>query len=211
MVLYDDGTKIDYSVWPLATMRRIRDTGRLPDEFDVGYRVILDKNGLARDLPPPTHTAHIPAPPTAREFQSLVEECWWVATYVAKFLWRDESLTAKVLLDYELKYLLVRRLLEWRIEIDHGWSVKPGFFGRGLQGHLDADTWAAFAATYVGTDRDENWAALFETIALFRRVAIEVARALGYDYPHATDARMMGYLRQIEQLGVQQQRGGSGS
>lgn len=200
MVLYEDGTKIDYGIWPLALMRRISESGKLPEDFDAGYRVILDKDGLARDLPPPTHTAHIPPRPTVQDFQDLVQEFWFVTTYVAKNLWRDELIPVKVILDYELKYLLVRRLLEWRIELDHDWSLKPGFFRRGLQACLDAETWAAFAATYVGPDREANWAALFETIELFRRLAVEVGRALGYDYPYEIDARMMGYLQQIQRL-----------
>jgi len=106
----------------------------------------------------------------------------------------------KVIFDYELKYLLVRRLLEWRIEIDCHWSFKPGFFGRGLEKGSDAGTWAQFEATYVGPEREDNWRALFETIELFRRVAIDVGRALGYDYPHAMDEQMMTYLQQIRDL-----------
>jgi aminoglycoside 6-adenylyltransferase len=200
MVLYDDGTKIDYSIWPLAVIPRIRETGQLPEEFDVGYRALVDKDGLARDLPPASQTAHVPSKPTEQEFQALVEEFWWVTTYVAKNLWRDELMPVKVLLDYEIKYLLVRKLFEWRIEIDHHWSLKPGFFGRGLKAHLDAETWTAFEATYVGPDPGDNWAALFKLIALFRRVAVAVGQALGYAYPHAKDAQVMGYLRQIQRL-----------
>jgi aminoglycoside 6-adenylyltransferase len=41
--------------------------------------------------------------------------------------------------------------------------------------------------TYVGTDVDENWDALFATIELFRRVAKEVAAALGIAYPQNVD------------------------
>ncbi|MDQ3693122.1 MAG: aminoglycoside 6-adenylyltransferase [Chloroflexota bacterium] len=201
MVLYDDGTKVDYSVWPLTVLAAIRTTGRLPEEFDVGYRVLLDKDGLAGELPPATYQAHIPAPPTAAEYRGVVEELWWVATYVAKYLWRDEFLPARVILDYELKYLLLRRLLEWQIELDHQWSIRPGFFGRGLQRSLDPETWAEFEATYTGADREQSWAALFRTIALFRRLAIGVGRDLGHEYPRELETKMMSYLRQIRDLG----------
>ena len=200
MVLYEDGTKIDYIIWPLEVLDRIQKTGSLPDTLDVGYRVLLDKEQQARTLPSPTYTAHIPAKPAQQEFQNLIEEFWFCTTYVAKYLWRDEFMPVKVILDYEIKYLILRRLLEWRIELDHQWSVKPGFFGRGLERYLDAATWAEFEATYVGPAREENWRALFKTIDLFRRVAIEVGSALGYPYPHALDAQMVGYLEQIRQL-----------
>jgi aminoglycoside 6-adenylyltransferase len=200
MVLYDDGTKIDYSLWPVELTARTVASGTPLGGFDDGFRVLLDRDGLTTSWPPPTHTAYIPPRPTAADFQALLEEFWFVTTYVAKYLWRDEFLPIKVILDYELKYLIVRRLLEWRAEIDHEWTVQPGFFGRGLQHFLDPETWHEFEATYVGPDREENWAALFRTIALFRRVAIGVARDLEYNYPRALDEQMMAYLTQIREL-----------
>jgi aminoglycoside 6-adenylyltransferase len=200
MVLYDDGTKIDYSIWPESGLARVAWSGRLPDELDVGYRVLLDKDGLARHLPPPTFTAHIPSRPTAAEHQSLIEEFWFCATYVAKYLWRRELMPAKTILDYEMTYLLTRRMLEWRIELDHDWSVRPGFFGRGLQRYLDEATWTELSATYSGAEWEAIWAALYRAIELFRRVAVGVGADLGYAYPHELDATMLSYLRRIERL-----------
>ena len=42
-VVYEDYVKIDYSVWPVALLDRI--AAALPDQLDVGYRVLLDKDG----------------------------------------------------------------------------------------------------------------------------------------------------------------------
>lgn len=98
----------------------------LADVLDVGYRVLVDKDGLTQGLKPPTYTAHIPPVPTEKEYQMLIEEFWSESTYVAKNLWRDELLPAKYNLDYVMKFQLLRKLLEWRIEINHNWSLKPG-------------------------------------------------------------------------------------
>lgn len=200
MVLYDDGAKVDYSIWPITVIALIDRAGRLPEEFDVGYRVLLDKDSQAGRLPPPSFTAHIPPPPTEREYQSLIQEFWFCATYVAKYLWRNELMPAKVILDYEMTYLIVRRMLEWRIELDHQWSVRPGFFGRGLRRHLDAATWAELQAAYVGPEPEAIWTGLERTIGLFRRVTVGVGRDLGYSYPWDIDAKLSDYLRQIKQL-----------
>jgi len=200
LVLYEDGTKIDYIVWPVALLQRVLDKPRLPDVLDVGYRVLVDKDHLAYGLKPPTYTAHIPERPTAKQFQSLVEEFWWETIYVAKNLWRDELIHVKYNLDFVMKYQLLRKLLEWRIEIDHNWSWKPGATGRGLKKLLPSDTWSEFASTYVGEDLNENWDALFKTTGLFRRVAIEVGNALGYSYPYDLDDRVTRYLQDIRDL-----------
>jgi aminoglycoside 6-adenylyltransferase len=43
-----------------------------------------------------------------------------------------------------------------------------------------------------------NWIALFDTIALFRRVATEVADHFGYQYPRDMDDRVTAYLRGVQ-------------
>ena len=44
----------------------------------------------------------------------------------------------------------------------------------------------------------DNWIALFDTIALFRRVATEVAGHFGYEYPRDMDDRVTTYLRGVQ-------------
>ncbi len=200
LVLYEDGTKIDYILWPVALLQKVLDKPRLPDLLDHGYQVLVDKDHLARGLRPPTYTAHIPKRPTEKEYQALVGEFWWETIYVAKNLWRDELVHAKYNLDFVMKLQLLRQLLEWRIEIDHNWSWKPGAVGRGLKKQLDTRTWGEFASTYVGEEIDENWAALFTTTILFRRIAREVGEALGYRYPSELDERVTSYLQSIRNL-----------
>jgi aminoglycoside 6-adenylyltransferase len=199
-VLYEDCVKIDYTVWPDALLERVAAQAKLPDELDVGCRVLLDKDGRTAGWQPPSYRAHIPARPTEAEYLALVEEFWWTATYVAKSLWRNELVFARFCLDHEIKLEVMRRMLEWRMEIDHDWRVKPGVYGRGLKRLLPADIWSELASTYVGPDPEENWATLFRTTALFRRVAREVGDALGYGYPRQLDDRVSDYLSAVQQL-----------
>lgn len=200
LVLYEDGTKIDYTVWPVTLMERVRDAPRLPDVLDVGYRVLVDKDDLTAGLKPPTYTAHIPRKPTEGEFLALVEEFWWETTYVAKNLWRDELLPAKYSFEAVITFGLLRRMLEWSIEIDRAWSLKPGALGQGLKERLKPDIWAEVEATFAGADIEENWEALFRTTALFQRIASAVATDLGYDYPRDLDRRVTAYLLNLRNL-----------
>lgn len=199
-VVYEDGVKIDYTLWPDALLDRVSGGAALPERLDVGYRVLLDKDGRTSGWPPPAYRAHIPTRPTQAEYEALVEEFWWSATYVAKSLWRGEAVFTKFVLDHDLKLGPLRRFLEWRIEIDHDWSVRPGMLGRGLERSLPADVWAELASTYVGMDIEENWDALFRTTALFRRVASEVGDALGYPYPRHVDDNMTAHLEAVRDL-----------
>jgi aminoglycoside 6-adenylyltransferase len=199
-VLYEDGVKIDYSIWPVALLERISVETALPDELDAGYLVLLDKDRRAAGWRAPSYRAHIPARPTEGEYQALIEEFWWVTTYAAKSLWRDELVFARWCLDQEIKLEVLRRLLAWRLEIDHDWSLKPGVRGRSFKRQLPADIWSELASTYVGPDLEDNWAALLRSATLFRRVAIEVGDALGYVYPQSLDDRVVAYLNAVRNL-----------
>lgn len=199
-VIYTDQVRMDYSVWPTALLERLSTESELLDELDAGYQVLLDKDQQTSGWKLPSYRAYIPSRPTAVEYQALVEEFWWDTTYVAKSLWRNEVVFAKWCLDQDIKIVAIRRMLEWRIEIDHNWSVRPGIFGRGIEQLLPADTWSELASTYVGPALEDNWAALFLSTRLFRRVAKEVGVALGYPYPEVVDDRVSAYLEAIQQL-----------
>jgi aminoglycoside 6-adenylyltransferase len=203
-IVYQDGAKIDYTIWPDTLLEQLAQQPALPDMLDVGYRVLLDKDARTSGWGAPTYRAHIPAKPTETEYRDLVEEFWWSSTYVAKSLWRDELVVAKFVLDQDLRLGPLRVVLEWRIEIDHDWGVKPGVFGRGLRQLLPAGTWSELESTYVGPRSEENWAALCRTTALFRRVAREVGEALGHDYPQEIDDQVTAYLEEVRKLPSEQ-------
>jgi aminoglycoside 6-adenylyltransferase len=197
---YADGLKIDFTLWPVALLERIARAPALPAELDAGYRVLADKDGLTAGLHPPTYAAYIPAPPDDATYQEVVNDFFVDAPYVAKCLLRDELLPAKWCLDYDMKHIYLRRMLEWRMECDHGWAVPTGALGKGLKRRLPADLWRELEATYAGAGNAENWEALFRTLALFRRVAIEVAARLGYAYPEELDRRVTAYVQHMQDL-----------
>lgn len=197
---YDDGTKIDFTVYPVELLRRVVEDPELPEDLDVGYTVLLDKDHLTDRLKPPTYTAYIPIPPTEEEYWALVEEFFNETHYVAKNLWRDELISAKYNLDYMMKFQLLRKMLEWRMEIDHNWSVKTGAYGKGLKKRLEPGIWSELESTYVGAGEEENWDALFRTIDLFREAAIQVGDHLGYAYPHNLHQRVVQYLQKVRNL-----------
>jgi len=197
---YENGLKIDFTLWPVEILQRIAADPQLPDEFDAGYRVLLDKDHLTEGLKPPTYRAYIPTPPTETEYRDAVEGLFHEATYVAKYLWRDELMAAKHMLDHSMKQEHLRPMLEWRLEIDHHWSVKPGLYGQWLKKWLSPDLWAELESTYTGAGLEANWEAMFRTIALFRKVAMEVGDRLGYAYPHNLDRRTVAYLQKLKNL-----------
>jgi aminoglycoside 6-adenylyltransferase len=196
---YEDSLKIDFSLWPVGLLKQIASEPQLPREFDAGYHVLLDKDHLTDTLPPPTYKSYIPTPPTEAEYQALIESFFLDTGYVAKFLWRDDLVAAKYILDHSLKHDHLLPMLGWRIEIDHQWALKLGPYGRGLKRWLRQDVWAQLEETYTGADLDSNWTALFRSIELMRRVAVEVGDHLGFRYPEDLERRVVAYLRRVKE------------
>ncbi len=196
---YESGLKIDFTLMAKGILAQVAKKATLPDELDVGYQVLLDKDGLTAGLKPPTHRAHIPAPPTEPEYLYQIETFFHELTYVAKYLCRDELMPARAIFE-EAKVDHLRRLLEWRIEIECGWTFKPGVYGRFLKSKLDNETWQELEATCAGPGIEESWNALFAAARLFRRIAIEAGQALSYPYPDEMDRRMAVYLSEMRAL-----------
>jgi aminoglycoside 6-adenylyltransferase len=103
-----------------------------------------------------------------------------------------------------MKSLYLHRMLVWYVEIEGGWKVKPGVLGKGLKKQLAPGTWHRLESTYVGADLEDNWTALFESVDLFRDVAEEVAKKLGYEYPHELEKRVVKYLQQRILIGAKE-------
>lgn len=197
IVQYADGLKIDFSLWPVGMLERIMAMDRLPDELDAGYRVLLDKDGMVGRLVAPTYAAYIPDRPDERAYLTLVNDFFVGVPYVAKCLVRGDVLPGKWALDYDMRYVYLLPMLEWRVECDHDWSLPVGINGKGLMTRLPSDIRDAMEGTYAGIDVEANRDAMFRMIELFRRVGREVGESLGYTYPEELDTRVTAFAREM--------------
>jgi aminoglycoside 6-adenylyltransferase len=194
---YADGLKIDFTLCPLEMLRKIVRAPSLPAELDAGYRVLLDKDQLTDGMQSPTYRAYIPVPPTNEVYQTMINDFFSDPPYVAKCLLREELFPAKWCLDYDMKHVYLRPMLEWLMGLHHNWSLPTGSLGKGLKKKLPSEIWSQLEDAYAGADITDNWEALFRTMALFRRVAMEVGKGLGYIYPLDLDERVTGYVKEV--------------
>ena len=195
----EDSLKIDITLIPASLLRRIAQSP-LNDDLDLGYRILLDKDGLTAGMAAPTHRAYIPNPPGEAEYLETIELFFHECTYLAKYLWRDDLMPAKIQLDNAMKADLLRKMLEWKAEVDAGWTLRLKDHGRGLKKILPPDLWAELEDTYVGAATSENWDAMWLTISLFAKVARQVGDALGYAYPEEMHQRCEKYFRWVQDL-----------
>ena len=200
VVQFENGLKIDFTLWPVEMLRRIVAEPALPEEFDAGYRVLLDKDNLTEWLKPPTYKGYIPTPPSESRYLDAVEGFFLDTVYMAKYLWREDMVTATHMLDHFVRHEHLLLMLVWHLETEHHWSVKPRLYGQQLKRWLRPDLWAELESTYTGIDVEANWQALFRIMALYRRAAIEVGERLGYAYPHDLERRTHAYIDRVKAL-----------
>jgi aminoglycoside 6-adenylyltransferase len=201
---YADGLKIDFTLWPVELLQKIIQSPTLQAELDAGYRILLDKAHLTQGMKPPTYQAYIPVRPTNEAYQLLINDFFTDVPYMAKCLLRSELLPAKWCLDYDMKHVHLRPMLEWLVGVKHNWSVSTGSLGKGLKKQLPPVIWSQLEDSYAGGNIQENWEALFRTITLFRQVAREVGAGLGYEYPLELDQRVTAYAQNMQRQTMDQ-------
>jgi aminoglycoside 6-adenylyltransferase len=191
LMQFADGNRIDLGIYPLAKLEE-----RTRDSLTV---VLLDKDGRIEPLPEANESDYLPRPPAAKAFADCCNEFWWVCPYVAKGLWRREIVYAKYMLDRFVRDQLMK-MITWYVGLRTDFSRNPGKFGRHLEQCLEPKLWALLQKTYSDADYESTWDALFETCALFRRLAIPVAEHFGFDYPHKDDERVSAHVEHVRRL-----------
>jgi len=190
LVIFENEVRIDFQI----TSKKSID----PSAYDSGYRVLIDKDGLTKDLNEPTFSEYKINKPDKEEYESLVNGFFWNATYVAKHLRRDEIYFAKNMLDSSLRFNHLTKMIEWYIASQHNWSISTNKYGRFFKRYLDSKTWAELEATFTDADIENNWQAFFNMIDLFRKLAKYVGNNLGYEYLYQIDQKITDYCKKVK-------------
>jgi aminoglycoside 6-adenylyltransferase len=191
LMLFVDGVRIDLSFAALSELAYLAE-----DTLTV---VLLDKDGCIAPLPLPSDSGYYTSKPTRKEFDEAVNEIFWCSNNIAKGIWRDELPYAKAMYDTVVRDPILK-MMAWYAAMQHGWKLNSGKFGRRLKYHLPSDIWEAYLKTYAGAGYAEAWEALFEALALVRKIGIELAEHLGYGYPLDDDRRTIEYLQRVRAL-----------
>ena len=170
LVIFSDAVRIDFQIHKVSEVA--------PDAFDDDYKVLLDKDGLLARLQAPTHTEHLIKKPNRHQYETLVNEFWWNAHYVPKYLRRDELPFAANMLGESVRSKYLHTVIEWFIGLQNDWLVNTGMCGRKFKRYLDEQTWAMYESTFAGAEIEEQWQAFFNAVALFRKLAKQVGNVL---------------------------------
>mgnify|MGYP006301961727 CR=1 FL=1 len=189
LVLFNDGLRIDFQITEQLKIEK--------DAYKNAYQVLIDKDGITKELEKPTYSEFIIKKPEQEEYETLVNEFWWNAYYVPKYLWRDQLPFAKYMLDYTLRYSYLHQIIDWYIGLENDWAVETGALGKNFKDYLSKEKWKKWEETYAGADIEDNWRAFFIMTDYFRELARKVGDKLNYNYPDQVDKEVIKFCREI--------------
>ena len=191
LMQFADGNRIDLTLFPVAKLSELGE--------DSQSILLLDKDNIIKPFPPASDKDYLPRPPTAKTFADCCNEFWWVSTYVAKGLWREEITYAKEMQDQYVRPQLMK-MLEWYIGIRTDFAKNPGKSGKYFKQYLGPDLWDMLMATYADADYEKTWDALEKMCELFRLVAKAVAEHFKFHYATDEDENVTAHLDRVRRL-----------
>jgi aminoglycoside 6-adenylyltransferase len=194
-VSFSDGRDVDFSLVPVAAIQQM-DGQQIPieiaDVFRRGFRILVDKDGLAEWL---TDSARWPEKANKLPSESMWRETGHDFLYhillAAKKALRGELWVAVLACNGHLQNLLLR-LIEWHAEAKgHGDTWHKGRF---LERWAERDVLQALPDTFAEYALPDVQRALTANLHFYEKFGREVANALGYDFPEEA------YSFTVEQL-----------
>lgn len=182
MVQYWDGVKVDFKIYSLEQFKAEVLADELPEDWDIGYEILIDKEGLCSGLKHPTYKVSIIKEPTEEEFQKIVADFFWDVTYLPKCLVRGDLFYLKFMVEKIIRVEYLIPMIEWYIGSRNQWEVTTNKYGRLFKKYLSTAELKELESTFAGADMAENWIACGNMIDIFDRLAQAVSKVLGYDY-----------------------------
>ncbi|PWW27140.1 MULTISPECIES: AadS family aminoglycoside 6-adenylyltransferase [unclassified Chryseobacterium] len=201
MVLYKDHVKVDFKLYQVSEFIEEINQENLPEDWDVGYKVLIDKDDLTENLKLPTYQSIMIQQPTEKEFQQLMNDFWWDTTYVAKCLKRGDIFYAKFMSENILRTDYLVPLIEWYIAGNYNWNmITTNKHGRLFKKYLSSDLWNKVEKTFSGSDIEENWNALFAYADLVHELGTSLAEKLHFIYPSKLEDDIRNYLKNVKTM-----------
>ena len=198
MVLYEDGVKVDFKLYSKSNFIEETEQKELSEDWDIGYKVLIDKEGITKQMLKPNYQVFIIKKPSEKEFQSVLKDFWWDTTYVAKCLARDEIFYAKFMSEKIIRTEYLIPLIEWYIASEHKWNITTNKYGRLFKKYLTQEMWTKTENTFSGSKIEENWIALFSMADLVSEIGTELSKKLGYKYPEKLENDIRKYLNEVK-------------
>ena len=197
LIIFENRTKVDFSFYSLENFDAVFSKDKLPDGFDNGYTVLVDKEANLNKLPEPTFKAFIVKAPTEQEYTNNENEFWFEVYHVAKYLARNDLWVAH-LRDWAVKKFLLQ-MIAWHHSIISEVDLRIRLDGKSIRCWLDKATHDKLNCCFGKLDRKSAEQALQNTIRLYRETGRNVSQKLLYKYNQKLDDAISAFIGNLIQ------------
>ncbi|WP_199690026.1 MULTISPECIES: aminoglycoside 6-adenylyltransferase [Clostridia] len=193
LMQFIDGNRLDLTLIPKEKLAIFQ-------PFDSLSVLMMDKDQLIGELPPPSEQDYYIQRPNEQEFADVCNEFWWICLNIGKGLWRKE-ITYTMFMYEQINRNVLMQMIDWHIGVKTNFKASSGKLGKYYPIYLDKQDWENYMKTYSGgNDFEQIWQALFTMCQLFNRLSRHVADTLDFVFSHEDVTNVMMYLRRIREL-----------
>lgn len=196
LAIFKSGVKVDFTLADTSRISEMCDSGELDIVFRRGFKVLIDKIGITKNLPDPIDGENLYATPTNEEYQYAVNVFWFEASHIPKYLARGDLWAAKLRDELLKKYCL--KMMMWQAAVSSNQSADIWHNGQRMKDWLAADIYNQVDGIFGTFDTASTIAALHAQITLFRRLSLDVAGHMGFDYPQVLDDDISAMIIKME-------------
>jgi len=195
LTIFNDITKVDFSFHPMRELQRLSESNDLLDDYNIGYRILIDKDDIAAKIKEPTFTGFILKKPTPTAFDLNMREFWFEIYHVIVSVAREDLWTVKSRASAANKWLL--QMIEWHQGIRTRWKFSPKREGKQMKDWVDRKTWKELHNCFGEFDKRDSRKALRATMKLYRRLALKTAQHLKFTYDQKLDDGISGFAASV--------------
>ena len=192
LMQFADGVRIDLT---------FKDIAKIHEEIekDSLSKILLDKDHTVRDIADPSEETYYVKRPSQEEWESTLNEIWWIQIYIAREICRDELPFARYLYDAIFMVEIVK-LLSWFIGNEYDWKINVGKCGKWFKRLLRKELYDEFKELYSNNDYQDIWRNMRRARTLVRQIGLELGNKLHYQYPLVDDNNVTDYLSKFDEI-----------
>ena len=128
LTLFDGGWQVDFVFHTIDDLEQIVEKRAIPDNFNRGVKVLVDKDNIADKITPKCFKAPQGTTLSEKAFVQTANMFWFLALYIAKQIMRNDLWMVKVR-DTNMKEFLLQ-MIEWHEKVVNGSAYDTWHAGR---------------------------------------------------------------------------------
>lgn len=189
LIQFADGNRLDLHV---KTLENALNSLEL-------YKTLVDKDNSMPRKQVLSDEKYWVKKPVSDQFSCTCNEFWWCLNNVAKGLWRNEIPYVMDMINFQIRPML-RRLLEWKIGVDNGFSVSVGKSAKYMNKYLPKEIFEQYLQSYSEAQINAIWNAVFVMCDLFQKISLELSKKLNFIYDLTEARNSKCYLEHVKSL-----------